>query len=234
MTDPIEKPSDLRDRTVEIAKASGLSEMIDEISKEQNLFDFESQSNIPIPPEKIGDTGQTIMVSSTPSETLDVFVEMINENDTALEFPFLLTGTATEGNMSLADISLLYSNSQTLASRIVEVDSQLLGNAVNNANESGRNMYVIGHTHPNVSGDEKNKTLTSKVSEKIKNKYGIKDIGLNLSLQDFYQLVFFQEALKGKIPEGSKVYLTVLMYDGTLEAISIEDSRFKRTKINYH
>lgn len=233
MTDPIEKPSDLRDTTVEIAKASGLGVIIDEISKEQNLFDFESQSNIPIPLEKIGDTGQTFMVSSTPSEILDVFVEMINEKETALEYPFLLTGTANDDTISLVDISLLYSNSQVLQSRVVYVDSQLLGNTVNNANESGRNIYVIGHTHPKVSEDEKNKTLTSKVSEEIKNKYGIKDVGLNLSLQDLYQLVYFQEALKGKIPEGSKVYLTVLMYDGTFEAISIEDGRFKRTKTNY-
>ena len=57
---------------------------------------------------------------------------------------------------------------------------------------------------------------------------------LNISLQDLYQLVCFQEALKGKVPEGSKVYLTVLMYDSTFEAISIEDGRFKRTKISYH
>ncbi len=233
MTDPIEKSSDLRDTTVEIANASGLGEIIDEISNEQNLSDFESQSNIPIPLEKISATGQTLTVTSTPSETLDVFVEMINENETALEYPFLLTATSNDSNISLTDISLLYSSSQVLQSRVVEVDSQLLGNAVNKANELGRNIYVIGHTHPKVSENEKNNTLTSRLSEDIKNKYGIKDVGLNLSLQDLYQLVSFQEVLKGRIPEVSKVYLTVLMYDGTLEAISIEDNRFKRTKINY-
>lgn len=234
MTDPIEKPYDLRDTTVEIAKASGLSEVIDEISKVQNLLDFESQSNIPIPLERIGNTGQTITVSSTPSETLGVLVEMINEEETALEYPFLLTGTSSDGSMSLTDISLLYSSTQVLQSRVVDVDSQLLGNAVNKANDSGRNIYVIGHTHPKVSEAERSKTLTSNLSEDVKFKYEIKEVGLNLSLQDLYQLVYFQEALKGKIPEGSKVYLTVLMYDGTFEAISVEDNRFKRTKINYH
>lgn len=234
MTDPIEKPSDLRDTTIEIAKASGLGEVIDEISKVQNLLDFESQSDIPIPTEKIGVTGETLLVSDTLSETLGVLVEMINEEETALEYPFLLTGTATEGNMSLADISLLYSSPQGLQGRVVQVDSQLLGNAVNKAKELGRNIYVIGHTHPKVSGTEKSKTLTSKLSEDVKSKYGIKDVGLNLSLQDLYQLVYFQKALKGNVPEGSKVYLTVLMYDGTLEAISVEDNRFIRTKINYH
>lgn len=108
-----------------------------------------------------------------------------------------------------------------------------MGSAVANANKENKNVYILGHTHPNISEDEKSQTLANQISEEIKEKYGIKEPGLNISLQDLYQLVYFQEAVKSWVKKDSKIYLTLLMYDGTMEAISIEDGKIKKTSIQY-
>lgn len=234
MTDPTEKNIDLKDYTLQIATDSGFGELIQNISNRYNLTNFEAQSNIPIPIQKIEETGRTITVSEEPSEFLDALNEMINEEETALEFPFLLTGTHDIQGITISEFTQLNSQQQQLQNRVVEVNPQLLGNAVNKANTLKRNVFIIGHTHPNVPDEEKRKTLTRQIPEDIKEKYGIKEVGLNLSLQDLYQLVSFQEALKGRIAEDAKIYLSVLMYDGTLEAISLEEGKFKRSRIHYH
>lgn len=234
MTDPTEKDIDLKDYTLQIATDSGLGELIRDISNRYNLINFEAQSNIPIPTEKIEETGQTIMVSEGPSEFLDILTEMINEEETALEFPFLLTGTHDIHGITISEFTQLNLQQQQLQNRVVKINPELLGNTVSKANTLKRNVYIIGHTHPNVPDKEKSETLTNQLPEDIKEKYGIKEVGLNLSIQDLYQLISFKEAIKGRITEDAKIYLSVLMYDGTLEAISVEEGKFKRSGIHYH
>ena len=113
------------------------------------------------------------------------------------------------------------------------MNSKLLGSAVASANKKNKNVYMLGHTHPKIPEDKKSKTLPGQISKEVKETYGIKEPGLNVSLQDLYQLVYFQEAVKSWVKEDSKIYLTLLMYDGTMEAISIEDGKVKKTSILY-
>ncbi len=234
MMEPTEKDIDLKDYTLQIATDSGFGELIRDISNRNNLINFEAQSNIPIPVEKIEETGQTIMASEKSSEFLGILTEMINEEETAVEFPFLLTGTHDIHGITISEFTQLNSHQQELQNRVVNINPELLGDAVSKANTLKRNVYIIGHTHPNIPEEEKSKTLTNQLQEDIKEKYGIKEVGLNLSIQDLYQLISFKEALKGRITEDSKIYLSVLMYDGTLVAISVEEGKFKRSRIHYH
>jgi len=81
--------------------------------------------------------------------------------------------------------------------------------------------------------EEKQKMLASKISPELREKFGIKEAELILSLQDLRQLVAFHYRLKDKLPPSATVYMAVLMYDGTFEAVYIEDGKFKRRQINY-
>jgi hypothetical protein len=234
MTDPTEKVIDLKDKTFQIATDSGLGELIEDISNIYNLTNFDSQSDIPIPIDKIKETSQTIMISGNPSEFLGTLTDMINDEETAFEFPFLLTGVHNTQGTTISEFTQLNSQQQKLQNKVVDINPELLGEAVGKANSLKRNVYIIAHTHPNIPDEERNKTLTKQLPQDIKDKYNIKDVGLNLSLQDLYQLISFQEALRGRISEDAKGYLSVLMYDGTFEAISEENGKFKRSAIHYY
>jgi len=233
MTDPTESSIDLTEKILDIAQDSGFKDLIDELTTQYNLSSFELQSNIPIPLELMDEENIEISTSEEASQYLAVLLEMINEPGIAKEYPFLLTGNTNGTKTNLSNISLLYSEDQPLKERTVSTNDQLLGSGVWKAVNLKQNVFVLGHTHPKLFGAETSKVFTSNLKPEIKEKYKIAEAGLNLSLQDLYMLVSFQEILKDKVPEDSKVYLTVLMFNGDMNAISIENGKFKKTKVVY-
>ena len=230
MTDPTESTTDLTDKTLDIANNSGLEEIISEISSKYNLSTFEQQSQIPIPLDLLEKTEDSLSAHPDTSEKLEVLHELINDPSTALEFPFLING---ETGTDLTSLNLLYSQDDKLESRITNINQTLLGQAIRNATESKQNIYMLSHTHPKISSDEESKTLTSRLTSDIKIKYKIKDVGLNISLQDLYQLVAFQEAIKPMIANDARVYIGILMFNGEMNAISIVDGKFKKALVAY-
>ena len=77
----------------------------------------------------------------------------------------------------------------------------------------------------------KENSLTEKIDIESKNKFHIKELGLNISLQDLYQLVYFENATTGVVPQNSKIFLSVLMFNGDINFIYIKDGIFKKSKI---
>lgn len=234
MTEPTESYPDLKEQTLKIAYSSNLGELINNISSKSNLIDFESQSSIPIPPELIEEGTLSISLKDNPKEYCNTYLELINESETALEFPFLITGETNQSkNLELTDIKPLHSNIDSLKNNIVKMSdySKALGEEIYKKKDSGFNVYVLAHTHPLPKDETKQNHLTEKLDTETKNKYHIRELGLNISLQDLYQLVYFEDSVKGIVPPESKIFISVLMFNGDMTYIYIEDGKFKRAKV---
>lgn len=234
MTEPIESYPDLKGKTLKIAYDSNLGDLINDISGKSNLIDFESQSTIPIPPELIEEGKLFVILKDEPKEYYDTYLELINKNETALEFPFLLTGkTIQTNNLELTNIKPLHTNIESLKNNIIKMPdySKALGEEIYKKKDIGFDIYVLGHTHPLPKDQTKQNHLTEKLDTETKSRYNIKKLGLNISLQDLYQLVYFEDAVKGIVSPESKILISILMFNGNMTYIYIEDGKFKRAKV---
>jgi len=234
MSEPTDIPKDLKEETLHIAFNSGLGQLIDDLSTKYSLIDFEKQSIIPISTDLIAEGEYSISISQDVKEHFDTYQELINEEETAFEFPFLITGkTNTLGKLETTDIMPLNSNADTLNNDIVKMSSysKLLAQGISEAKTKGADIFILGHTHPIPNQTAKQNSLTEKITTEDKNKFHIKELGLNLSLQDLYQLVYFQDAVKGIVSSDSKIFLSVLMFNGEMNFISVENGMLKKSKI---
>jgi len=225
-----EQPFSATEETLKIAKESGLEDIIKEVSNEQNIHDQNTLFDIPIPLESIEEDKSQITVDESIKGPLNELLEIIKDKEKGKEYPFLLTGSLKDGNGMIKDMKFTF-NIQYLKSNFAEINPELLQEGIQNGVNNEHDTYIICHTHPNIPDEEKQKMLASKISPQLKEKFGIKEAGLNLSLQDLRQLVAFNYRLKDKLPPNATVCMAVLMYDGTFEAVYIEDGKFKRKRI---
>jgi len=234
MSEPTDIALDLKEETLRIAYNSGLDQLINDISRKNSLTDFESQSVIPIPTDLIEEGDYSVSLSQEVKEYFDEYNELINNERTAFEFPFLITGKSDEtSKIKATNIAQLNSTSDILNNEILRISSysRLLTENILKAKEKGDDIYILGHTHPIPNQMVKQSSLTEKIDIDSKNKFHIKELGLNLSLQDLYQLVYFEHAVKGIVPPNSKIFLSVLMFSGEVCFVYIEDRKFKKSKV---
>ena len=225
-----EQPFSATEETLKTAKESGLEDIIKEVSNEQNIHDQNTLFDIPIPLESIEEDKSQITVDESIKGPLNELLEIIKDKEKGKEYPFLLTGSLKDGNGMIKDMKFTF-NIQYLKSNFAEINPELLQEGIQNGVNNEHDTYIICHTHPNIPDEEKQKMLASKISPQLKEKFGIKEAGLNLSLQDLRQLVAFNYRLKDKLPPNATVYMAVLMHSGTFEAIYIENGKFKRKRI---
>jgi hypothetical protein len=225
-----EQPFSATEETLKIAKESGLEDIIKEVSNEQNIHDQNTLFDIPIPLESIEEDKSQITVDESIKGPLNELLEIIKDKEKGKEYPFLLTGSLKDGNGMIKDMKFTF-NIQYLKSNFAEINPELLQEGIQNGVNNEHDTYIICHTHPNIPDEEKQKMLASKISPQLKEKFGIKEAGLNFSLQDLRQLVAFNHRLKDRLPPNSTVYMAVLMHNGAFEAVYIENGKFKRKRI---
>jgi hypothetical protein len=225
-----EQPFSATEETLKIAKESGLEDIIKEVSNEQNIHDQNTLFDIPIPLESIEEDKSQITVNESIKGPLNELLEIIKDKEKGKEYPFLLTGSLKDGNGMIKDMKFTF-NIQYLKSNFAEINPELLQEGIQNGVNNEHDTYIICHTHPNIPDEEKQKMLASKISPQLKEKFGIKEAGLNFSLQDLRQLVAFNHRLKDRLPPNSTVYMAVLMHNGAFEAVYIENGKFKRKRI---
>lgn len=225
-----EQPFSATEETLKIAKESGLEDIINEVSNEQNIHDQNALFDIPIPLELIEEDETPITVNKSMKGPLNELLEIIKDKEKGMEYPFLLTGSSKDENGMIKDMKFTF-NIQYLKNNYAEINPELLQEGIQNGINNNYDTYIICHTHPNIQDEEKQKMLAGKISPELKEKFRIKEAGLNLSLQDLRQLVAFNYRLKDKLPPNSTVYMAVLMHNGTFQAIYIENGKFKRKKI---
>ena len=225
-----EQPFSATEETLKTAKESGLEDIIKEVSNEQNIYDSNALFDIPIPLELIEEDKTPITVNESLKGPLNELLDIIKDKEKGKEYPFLLTGSSKDEDGMIKDMKFTF-NIQYLKNNYAEINPELLQEGIQNGVNNNYDTYIICHTHPNIQDEEKQKMLASKISPKLKEKFGIKEAGLNFSLQDLRQLVAFNHRLKDRLPPNSTVYMAVLMHNGAFEAVHIENGTFKRKRI---
>lgn len=236
MTDniaPIETEDSLdtsQTRTIEILENNGLGEYIKEAESQYGLTSFDQLSELPIPVSLIPTTKITLKIEEKVQEYFDTLSSAIKDPTTAYEIPFGAVGRITsdensEEVMELNRLTFLYPNFDSLEQTTVYYNSDKLGLLVDNIIRSaGENTLVIGHTHPLTTQEVQEKLLTTRMDRDLKDRYEIREPGLNLSIQDIYQLVDVQNQLK----KDTRLVLGVIMYNDERVWVQIRDGKLVR------
>jgi len=154
-------------------------------------------------------------------------VPEVGEADFRKEFPFCLTGKIENSKLEINNMATLYSSDiETLSADVVYPDSKITNTELNTAiNNPNTNVFILGHTHPNVPEEIKNTKIAAKISKENKEKFGTREPGLNISLGDLYQLESIAEQKGTEI----KMMSAVLMYNGELVIIGTNNNQFSQT-----
>lgn len=196
---------------------NGYEEQIIDIVQEFEDDNTREVSDIPLSPSIIQDSGEQIIISPIVYEQYQKLVSRISNSDTAQEIPFILLGNKKDvyGKIVTLIEDIVYCVQSSLDDLRVTIDEELFRKYVA---DSAYSVVSIGHTHGNVSEDKKRNTLTSNISNDIRQKYDIRDVGLNISVSDIWQ----QEAFKYIASNyGNKeIMQTVIMYNGDIIMLS--------------
>ncbi|MEI3530445.1 MAG: hypothetical protein V8Q75_05170 [Bacilli bacterium] len=204
---------DVSSETVNMLFDNGFEEQILDV-----LLAFENSkrwnvSDIPISPVLIDSNEEEIIINQEIYKSYQLFLQRINNVNTAGEIPFILLGKQKEinGRRYIFFDKIQYMITDNLSEVMVHHDGKKLENLINN---SSYDVISIGHTHGNVAEETKNTSLTRNIPESIASKYRIRDVGLNLSIADINS---HQSVLKyAKNVGDKKILQTVIMYNGDM------------------
>ena len=193
--------------------------LIDIMMECENMSD-KVVSDIPLSPILIPDSGMDIVITEQVYEQYKELVQKANL-DLPVEIPFILLGNKKEidGKDKVIFDKLQYgfSDENQLRDNSVSLDQAIFDTNVN----AGYGVVSIGHTHPNVTEERKKKTLANNLSSELKEKYQIRDVGLNISVADIWQQEYWKDRAKGNGFNG-QVLQTIIMYNGDMIVISDE------------
>ena len=197
----------------------GFEDQIIDIALELENDSSHEISDIPLSPISISSNEEKIVLSEKVFETYRQLVGRINNPQTAQEVPFLLLGNNktidNEECIVFEDIVFSNNNFDSLKDTSVSIDEELFKNY---ASSSDYDVISIGHTHGNVEEQIKNNSLARKLSSEVKDKYAIRDTGLNVSVSDIWQ----HEAFKQIASQlgNKRVMQTIIMYNGDIVVIN--------------
>ncbi len=229
--------NDSEKEVFEMIKNSGFPEL-EEIS--ENLDSFNEISSAPVPVEKIFEAHINVSISDEVKEIVETFADIINDKEGAKEYPFLLSGKllfdGNENCLSIDKFDMLYESGLKLENNVVQPNENLTGKAIIDATKEGKDVFMLCHTHPVVSENNRKESFTEKMDPDRKKELKIRDVGLNLSVQDLYQLYEFERKLREQketynLPEKCIIALGVLMFNGEMYMVNIEDGVFQKKKI---
>lgn len=192
-------------------------QIVDIVMANENQTDREV-SDIPLSPTIMGESSDKVIISPKVYYAYSQFVNRINNPETAQEIPFILVGNRKningESYVVMEDIivDLEKAESELHAHDDEETFRKLMSS-------DQYSVVSIGHTHGNVKEELKSNSLTRTLSDDIKEKYGIRDTGLNISIADIWQHEAFIEIAKELAP-AKEIMQTVIMYNGDMIMIN--------------
>lgn len=197
-------------------------------------FEFKKRNiditDTPMSPMCLDDNYIPILLSGDVFEVYKKMVQTINNPQTALEYSFLLFGKTAElsgEKCYLIDkIVDCTSYDNDLNNRSTSIDNEKLNNSVREALNSGYDFISIGHTHPNIPQEERKISIANYLTESEKNDEYIRDVGLNLSLQDFIQYQSIYEVFKNN--PNITTCQTIIMYNGEMVMLGRNDDKLSR------
>ena len=192
---------------------NGYEEQIIDIVQEFESDNSREVSDIPLSPTIMQDSEDEIILLQQVYEEYKKMVEKIKNPNTSQEIPYILLGNRKEinGRDIIFIENIAYCNNSSLDDLHVSIDEQQFRQLASNSSYS---VISIGHTHGNVSEDKKEKSLVRNISDEVKQKYDLRDIGLNISVSDIWQHEAFRQIAQ---QYGNKeVFQTVIMYNGDI------------------
>ncbi len=197
----------------------GFEEQIIDMALELENDSSHEISDIPLSPITISSNEEKVVLTEKVYETYKHLVSRINNPQTAQEVPFLLLGrnkiVDNEEYIVFEDIIFSNTNVDSLKDTSVSIDEELFKKYVSS---SDYDVISIGHTHGNVEEQIKNNSLARKLSSEVKDRYAIRDTGLNVSVSDIWQ----HEAFKQIASQlgNKRVMQTIIMYNGDIVVIN--------------
>lgn len=217
-------------KTMEVLDNSDLRIFIKEMWSKYNLNTFEQLSDLPIPIALISTTKTNMDITNEVREHFDTMTEAIRGDATALEIPFCIVGKTTLNEdsreiLQFNNLNFLFTDFEKLRQTSVSYSPEKLGEVVAKIRKSSsENTLILGHTHPITPPEIQKDLLTTRIDKDLKEQYGIREPGLNLSLQDIYQIVYLREHLEDNI----RLILAVIMYDGEKVFVEIREGKLVR------
>ena len=197
----------------------GFEEQIIDIALELENNPTYEISDIPLSPAIILNNAEKVIINEQVYETYKKIVNRIKKPQTAQEIPFLLLGKSEilNNEESIIFEQIIFPNTDfaSLKETSVSLDEELFKKYVSASNYD---IISIGHTHGNVKEDIKNDSLARNLSVKIKEKYKIKDTGLNISIADIWQHEAFKQ-IAAQI-NNKRIMQTIIMYNGDIVIIN--------------
>lgn len=175
-------------------------------------------SDIPISSIIMQDSNEKVIISPKVYEIYKQLVQRISNPETAQEIPFLLLGNKKEINGEICTVieDIEYDMARAVSETSVTDDEERFKELMRNENYS---VISIGHTHGNVNEQLKATSLARTLPDEIKEKYGIRDTGLNISIADIWQHEAFIQIAKELSP-SKEILQTVIMYNGDIVMIN--------------
>lgn len=209
-------------------KFDSLLKRTDVIIKEHNL----QKENIditdtPISPFLLLEDNQEIIMSDEVTKEYHNYIKLINDPSTAFEYSLLLLGRLKEydGNrFYVLDKIIDCAKKQDKSSRMTNYDLSKLEQEMKKAMAEGYNFISFCHTHPKIDEPEIKTTIASYLTEEEKEKYQVRNPGLNLSLQDLINYDSLYQYIKNP---NIKTAETVMMYNGDVAIVTKENNELK-------
>ncbi len=192
-------------------------EIVDIVMAYENTPNTEV-SDIPISPTIMQDSNDRIIISQKVYEIYKQLVQRINNPETAQEVPFLLLGNKREvdGETCIVIEDIHYDVSKALSETSVTDDEEKFRELMKNENYS---VISIGHTHGNVTEQLKSTSLARTLPDEIREKYNIRDTGLNISVADIWQHEAFIQ-IAHELSPSKEILQTVIMFNGDMIMIN--------------
>lgn len=188
-------------------------------------------TDTPISYDKISIDKTPILMTDEVIKKILEYIKKINLGNASYEYFFLLLGKKLEeqGSTLYMIYDLVDCSLDNLNSRRTNVDQEKYGSTILKAFRSGADIISIGHTHPRIDECECKKTIAYYLSDEDKKKHGIKEPGLNISLQDLINYNDVAKSIKEYNPRV-KLMQTIIMYDGSIIMIEKEKDYVRYNK----
>lgn len=199
----------------------GYEEQILDIVLEFENDSSKEVSDIPLSINNINNNGKQIIFSEEVSLFYNDIINRITNPNTANEIPYVLLGKikVIDGVevVLFEKVVIAIKDKNKLNDLSVSLDEDTFRECISNEDYD---VVSIGHTHGNVNETLKNNSLARNISNELREKYQIRDTGLNLSVADIWQ----HEAFKAIASEsGKKVLQTIIMYNGEVVVVDSDN-----------
>ena len=199
----------------------GYEEQILDIVLEFENDSSKEVSDIPLSINNININGKQIIFSEEVSLFYNDIINRITNPNTANEIPYVLLGKikVIDGVevVLFEKVVIAIKDKNKLNDLSVSLDEDTFRECISNEDYD---VVSIGHTHGNVNETLKNNSLARNISNELREKYQIRDTGLNLSVADIWQ----HEAFKTIASEsGKKVLQTIIMYNGEVVVVDSDN-----------